>query len=311
MSFLINKIILLFKAKSQHRLALFYLANDIVQHAKRKSLNSFLNEFMNALRRATKATDDTKIAPNINRVFSIWEERSIYSSAFVEELRESLCPDHAKQRELAKVINSFNLKEMLTQLSQTTKIEQNSKSKLQSLLNCKVDFTNSELLNKLKDKSYGEQFNKEFDDATKCLDSAIGALEQEVNSRTELLRNLEKSCIYYEYELANTKMVMEAFNNCELRVKQVYALLKAYASNPTKSFNSESIASVINMIQQAQQNDSTHSTTVSSLDQRLTSLMSGQFGFGNGSQDNFKPQQYDPGYQPNFNQYESGKFFSF
>lgn len=78
------------KAKVPHRLTLIYLANDIVQNAKRKNTLSFIDDFKSILRDTVPYLRDEKIKKSVERVFSIWQDRAIFDSKFTTELKNSL-----------------------------------------------------------------------------------------------------------------------------------------------------------------------------------------------------------------------------
>lgn len=78
------------KAEVSHRLTLIYLANDIVQNAKRKNALSFINDFKNILKDTVPYLRDDKIKKSVERVFSIWQDRSIFDGKFTNELKNSL-----------------------------------------------------------------------------------------------------------------------------------------------------------------------------------------------------------------------------
>lgn len=79
------------KAKSiPHRLTLIYLANDIVQNAKRKNALSFIDDFKSILKETVPYLRDEKIKTSVERVFSIWQDRSIFDGKFTAELKEAL-----------------------------------------------------------------------------------------------------------------------------------------------------------------------------------------------------------------------------
>lgn len=78
------------KAKISHRLTLIYLANDIVQNAKRKNALSFIEDFKSILKDTIPYLKDEKIKKSVDRVFSIWQDRSIYDVKFINELKSLL-----------------------------------------------------------------------------------------------------------------------------------------------------------------------------------------------------------------------------
>ncbi|XP_052793995.1 regulation of nuclear pre-mRNA domain-containing protein 2-like isoform X2 [Mya arenaria] len=76
------------KCEVKHKLTLFYLCNDVVQHAKKKKALYYLENFKVNLRDAVQAIREyDSIKPNVGRVFKIWEDRKTYDQKFVSELR--------------------------------------------------------------------------------------------------------------------------------------------------------------------------------------------------------------------------------
>lgn len=78
------------KAKVSHRLTLIYLANDIIQNARRKNILSFRDDFKLILKDTIPYLRDEKIKKSVERVFSIWQDRNIYDSKFTNELKNAL-----------------------------------------------------------------------------------------------------------------------------------------------------------------------------------------------------------------------------
>ncbi|XP_054159249.1 homeobox protein 2-like [Oppia nitens] len=213
------------KSKSSHRLTLFYLANDVIQHAKRKGYSHFVDYFIDSLKKAIILCKDDNINTNIDRVFNIWLERSIYSESVIEEFRALLSGSSAHLAAISKIVAEFKLSELIDKIKKCKKCEQTCVSKTDALKGSKVDPTSGDVLNKLKDKTHGEQFTHEFDEYTKCLESAINALEKEVHIRNDLIENLEKSEVFYETQMDEAKTVVDAYKNFGLRVKNVWRKL--------------------------------------------------------------------------------------
>lgn len=281
-------------AKPTHRLTLFYLANDVIQHAKRKGVPQYVDDFADVLKEATILVKGDKVSGSIDRVFNIWLERNIYSEEFIDELRGVLSGTSVRLAAISKIVAEFKLSELIDKIRRTKKAELNSSAKMDSLVNCKVDATSSEVLNKLKDKTHGEQFSKDFDDATKCLETVISALEKEVSVRTDLVESLEKSEIFYETQKDEAKTVVDAYKNFGLRVKSVGKRLEESknslpsplpspprdAPSPTNSDDGPNLpqndlfsADVNAFLRQVVSDDSKSSHQGSSLDQRLSSLI--------------------------------------
>lgn len=76
--------------KIEQRLTLFYLANDVIQHSKRKNYE-FVESWGTSLQRATTLVrEDERIKAKILRVFKIWEQRSVYNEEFLTGLYDLL-----------------------------------------------------------------------------------------------------------------------------------------------------------------------------------------------------------------------------
>jgi CID domain len=82
--------------KIEARLTLFYLANDVIQHSKRKSYE-FVDSWGTSLQKATTLVRDDKVKEKISRIFNIWEQREVYSEEFIADLHGLLAINPAKK----------------------------------------------------------------------------------------------------------------------------------------------------------------------------------------------------------------------
>ncbi|XP_055591692.1 nuclear receptor coactivator 6 isoform X2 [Uranotaenia lowii] len=73
------------QVKVEHRLTLFYLANDVIQYSKRKNYE-FVDSWGTYLQKATTMVRDEKVKNKILRIFKIWEQREIYNDEFLADL---------------------------------------------------------------------------------------------------------------------------------------------------------------------------------------------------------------------------------
>lgn len=78
------------KSKPMHRLTMLYLANDVLQNGKRKGVQQFIESFADILPEQTPLFRDERITKQVDRVFSIWAERSVFSSDFTSGLKDIL-----------------------------------------------------------------------------------------------------------------------------------------------------------------------------------------------------------------------------
>ncbi|XP_037532558.1 regulation of nuclear pre-mRNA domain-containing protein 2 [Nematolebias whitei] len=87
------------KSDNNHRLNLFYLANDVIQNCKRKNAIVFRTAFSEALPNAVQLIKDAKVCKSVERIFTIWEERSVYPEEVIAKLKASL---NKKEKEREK-----------------------------------------------------------------------------------------------------------------------------------------------------------------------------------------------------------------
>lgn len=75
---------------------MFYLANDVIQHSKRKNYE-FVASWGTTLQKATTLVRDDKVKEKISRIFGIWEQREIYSDEFISDLNGLLSINQVKK----------------------------------------------------------------------------------------------------------------------------------------------------------------------------------------------------------------------
>nr|XP_033818896.1 regulation of nuclear pre-mRNA domain-containing protein 1B isoform X3 [Geotrypetes seraphini] len=79
----------LLRAKSNRKLTFLYLANDVIQNSKRKG-PEFTKEFetvlVDAFSHVSREADEGCKKP-LERLLNIWQERSVYSSEFIQQLK--------------------------------------------------------------------------------------------------------------------------------------------------------------------------------------------------------------------------------
>ncbi|CAF97866.1 unnamed protein product, partial [Tetraodon nigroviridis] len=87
------------KSDSNHRLNLFYLANDVIQNCKRKNAIIFRSAFADVLPNAAQFIRDGKVRRSVERIFSIWEERSVYPEEVIAQFKAGM---NKKEKEREK-----------------------------------------------------------------------------------------------------------------------------------------------------------------------------------------------------------------
>lgn len=87
--------------KIESRLTLFYLANDVIQHSKRRNYE-FVDSWGTTLQKATTLVREDKLREKITRIFNIWEQREIYSEDFIADLHGLLAINSGKKPSSSK-----------------------------------------------------------------------------------------------------------------------------------------------------------------------------------------------------------------
>lgn len=95
------------QSDSKKKLSLLYLCNDVVQQARSKRKQQFLDEFINVLPRALPMvyqSVDSSIKPKIERLLGVWQQRKIYSPQEIDTLKQTMKkkktnnPDSSKEK---------------------------------------------------------------------------------------------------------------------------------------------------------------------------------------------------------------------
>uniref|UniRef100_A0A6G1SKB9 Regulation of nuclear pre-mRNA domain-containing protein 2 n=1 Tax=Aceria tosichella TaxID=561515 RepID=A0A6G1SKB9_9ACAR len=185
------------KAKVPHRLTLIYLANDIVQNAKRKNSVSFIEDFKTILKDTIPYLRDDKIRKSVERVFSIWQDRSIYDSKFTSELKNAL-------NNTGRPANNESTKSTTSTTKDPTQAQQHQPSN--DLIEClnrlagiekNVDNLKSSSDNVVDKLAQGPLSNGDLGD-TKVMEDMrlyLTALKSEIEERNRLAKLLEESML--------------------------------------------------------------------------------------------------------------------
>ncbi|NXR10071.1 RPR1B protein, partial [Semnornis frantzii] len=92
------------KAKSSRKLTFLYLANDVIQNSKRKG-PEFTREFesvlVDAFSHVAREADEGCKKP-LERLLNIWQERSVYGSEFIQQLKLSMEDSSSPQTKVAE-----------------------------------------------------------------------------------------------------------------------------------------------------------------------------------------------------------------
>ncbi|KAF6739540.1 Regulation of nuclear pre-mRNA domain-containing protein 2 [Oryzias melastigma] len=253
------------KSDSNHRLNLFYLANDVIQNCKRKNAAVFRSAFSDVLPNAALLIKDGKVRKSVERIFTIWAERNVYPEEVIAQFKTCLNKkekDRVKQKEKekekekakatppanattgtkaamkSKIVAEFtpqSLIELLLRYKHAAGEEDFREKQLEAL---RVDVCSTEALKRLKDKAGGNKFAKDFEEGSLKLQEFVTFLENELKTGPPLLEALGNADIFYQTQYKEVKIVANAYNSFANRVtslKRKLDSLKATLPGPEDS----------------------------------------------------------------------------
>ncbi|XP_012276168.1 uncharacterized protein LOC105697431 isoform X2 [Orussus abietinus] len=211
------------KVKVEHRLTLFYLANDVIQYSKRKNFE-FVESWGITLQRATTMVRDEKVKHRILRIFKIWDQRQVYDEEFLADLSGLISAAPKKKQDPQPVVptEEFQAALLISTMRSCATLEQATDARLRDLRECNIDFDNAEeLCASLKDRRHVEDAEKDVDIAVRNVENYVRALEAEIRERTQVLELLEQADQFYETQRGEVKIVTNAYRNFGSRVKNL------------------------------------------------------------------------------------------
>nr|XP_034178089.1 uncharacterized protein LOC117603242 isoform X1 [Osmia lignaria] len=211
------------KVKVEHRLTLFYLANDVIQYSKRKNFE-FVESWGTTLQRATTMVRDEKVKHRILRIFKIWDQRQVYDEEFLADLSGliSAAPKKKLDPQPSVPPEEFQAALLISTMRSCATLEQATDARLRDLRESNIDIENAEeLCASLKDRRRVEDAEKEVDLAVRNVENYVRALEAEIRERTQVLELLEQADQFYETQRGEVKIVTNAYRNFGSRVKNL------------------------------------------------------------------------------------------
>ncbi|XP_048381606.2 regulation of nuclear pre-mRNA domain-containing protein 2-like isoform X4 [Stegostoma tigrinum] len=239
------------KSSIPHRLNLFYVANDVIQNCKRKNAIIFRDAFSEVLIEAGTLVRDPSIRKSVERIFTIWEQRSVYPEELIVDLRAALVgrkpAEFAKVKTVSdktrvvvksKILAEFRPQALIDQLGSYKQAEDEREFKEKQLGTLRVDVCSTETLKRLKDRAGGKRFSKDFEESSSKLEDFCAELEREVKKTPPLIEALENAEIFYEAQYKEVKIVANAYKTFANRVnnlKKKLDQLKTTLPDPDES----------------------------------------------------------------------------
>ncbi|XP_014246182.1 formin-like protein 20 isoform X2 [Cimex lectularius] len=207
------------RVRTDHRVLMFYLANDVIQYSKRKQL-PYVDAFAPALQKATTMVRDESIRNKILRLFKIWDDRNIYDESFLVDLSGLLT--HGNKSNPRVDIEDYQPSILYSRLKSCKNLEKDTEYKLKIMNESSMTISDIEgLQTTLKDRKASEDVVSDIDETMKKVTAYINALEAEVKERKGLLDLLDTGDQYYERDYGEAKIVVNAYKCFTNRVKGV------------------------------------------------------------------------------------------
>uniref|UniRef100_W5KZ86 Regulation of nuclear pre-mRNA domain-containing protein 2 n=1 Tax=Astyanax mexicanus TaxID=7994 RepID=W5KZ86_ASTMX len=226
------------KSDPSHRLNLFYLANDVIQNCKRKNAIVYRSAFADVLPGAALLVRDAKVRKSVERIFTIWQERTVYPEELITELKAAL---HKKEQPppptvnpktalKSKIVAEFAPHALIESLAAYKHSMEESELREKQLAALRVDVCSTEALKRLKDKAGGNKFSKDFEEGGMKLQEFVKFLEGQMQAGPPLLEALGNAEVFYEMQYKEVKIVANAYKTFANRVSSLKRKLDALKS---------------------------------------------------------------------------------
>ncbi|KAM4622898.1 regulation of nuclear pre-mRNA domain-containing protein 1B [Discoglossus pictus] len=246
------------RAKTSRKLTFLYLANDVIQNSKRKGpefTREFENVLLDAFTHVSSEAEDGCRKP-LERLLHIWQERSVYSADFVQQLRSAIDDDDSPRE--PPVVEEKTLKRSFQQIQEEDDDYPGSYSPrdpstgpllTDDLIKALQDLENAasgdaavrqkiaslpqevqdvSLLEKITDKEAAERLSKTVDEACLLLAEYNGRLAAELDDRRQLARMLMEYTQSQKEALTSKEKKLEEYKQKLARVTQVRKELKSH-----------------------------------------------------------------------------------
>ncbi|KAM9384874.1 regulation of nuclear pre-mRNA domain-containing protein 2a isoform 1-T1 [Pholidichthys leucotaenia] len=226
------------KSDASHKLNLLYLANDVIQNCKRKNAIVYRTAFAEVLPDAFLLFNfegDPKVIKSVERILSIWEDRSVYSGTLITDLRgilikeesppvtpvEQKTPVESKADLRSKIVAEFVPQVLIEQLSKYKRSVEEVDLREKQLAAMRVDIFSSDALRRLKDKAGGKKFSRDFEEGSTQLQEFVKFFDKENKIGPPLLEALSHADIFYEMQYKEVKIVANAYQTFANRVSHL------------------------------------------------------------------------------------------
>ncbi|KAM8947163.1 regulation of nuclear pre-mRNA domain-containing protein 1B isoform 3-T3 [Pelodytes ibericus] len=236
------------RAKSSRKLTFLYLANDVIQNSKRKG-PEFTREFetvlLDAFSHVSSEVEDGCRKP-LERLLHIWQERSVYSAEFIQQLRLAIDDeDSPRKRSFQQVQEEEDdypgsysprdpttgpllTEDLIKALQDLENAASGDAAVRQQIASLPQEVQDVSLLEKITDKEAAERLSKTVDEACLLLAEYNGRLAAELDDRRQLARMLMEYTQSQKEFLSSKEKKLEEYKQKLARVTQVRKELKSH-----------------------------------------------------------------------------------
>ncbi|KAM3923958.1 regulation of nuclear pre-mRNA domain-containing protein 1B [Leptodactylus fuscus] len=247
------------RAKSSRKLTFLYLANDVIQNSKRKGpefTREFENVLLDAFSHVSSEADDGCRKP-LERLLHIWQERSVYTADFIQQIRLALDGEDSPREppvteEKVSLKRSFQqiqdeeddypgsysprdpstgpllTEDLIKALQDLENAASGDATVRQKIASLPQEVQDVSLLEKITDKEAAERLSKTVDEACLLLAEYNGRLAAELDDRRQLARMLMEYTQSQKEALSNKEKKLEEYKQKLARVTQVRKELKSH-----------------------------------------------------------------------------------
>ncbi|KAH8378298.1 hypothetical protein KR093_010627 [Drosophila rubida] len=208
------------RVRVDHRLVLFYLANDVIQYSKRKRYE-FVECWATALQRATTMVRDDRVKSKILRIFQIWEQREIYNEEFLSDLSGLLnIAPPKKAAAHSDPGNEYQNTTLIAQIRECVELSETTDKSMKKLPKPPT-FEIEAIKQQLKDKSHSADIEKELERCVAFINAYNKNLQNEIKCRKAVMETIEAAKKFYEHQGREVKVVASAYKSFGTRIKIV------------------------------------------------------------------------------------------
>ncbi|XP_051515607.1 regulation of nuclear pre-mRNA domain-containing protein 1B-like isoform X2 [Myxocyprinus asiaticus] len=251
------------KAKSSRKLTFLYLANDVIQNSKKKGpefTKDFESVLVDACSHVARDGDDG-CKKHMERLLNIWQERSLYRSDFIQQLKlaieDSDSPKHKSADDRKNLKRSYQkvqeeeeeedddyrghyspretdaaapqlTEDLVKALQDLENAASGDAAVRQKIASLPQEVQDVSLLEKITDKEAADKLSKTVDEACLLLAEYNGRLAAELEDRRQLARMLTEYIQSQREALNEREKKLEEYKMKLARVTQVRKELKSH-----------------------------------------------------------------------------------